>query len=306
MIGLPQADGRNIISTLQFLNRKFFRRNFGPMRARCWKTNLNSSPQWLGAAMTTDIPLNEVTTLDDLLGGEWVHTENDPPYWKPKCREARDVIRKRIFISLSNQTCCKEESHDNILADIYFRLTAFWKKDASSFLRSEHRAAWLSQFTGWVVADYFRRRITVSSHDRRVVEKLQSGVVPKETPKERTARRKREHKSLHYDLCQFEKGRGHGPDSMTPASDGWIPTWLAKPSGNLDSLGLTAPDMRVIVCGDEDSRLSAIREALQELPESDREFVLDYVDTRYRVRHTDSERQRFAVLKNNLRARLTN
>ena len=220
------------------------------------------------------IALADIRTLEELI----------------ECTEARDIIAKAVSRSLFHQTCLQDENRDELKGEIYSALKRYFLRGycdktgqspvrlSGQFLSHPNRAGWLYTFARKATANWFRHRIRQSNKDRRVADKLTTGVLPAEKPEEMQARRLAESNELHFDHNQFDGRRRRN-------------SRLPSPEKSTE---------------DEDIRLVNIREQLGKLSEDDRDFILDYLSSRHATAHTPQERHRFSKLKNKMRDAITN
>ena len=255
-----------------------------------------------------DIALNECRTLEDIIGGHYVHTsppdsgafyeDDEPQYaagdWKPNCREAYTTIHNAISTVL-RPLKFKNECREELYVEVTSKLVSALRRVARSsrtktrwitnqkFLKSENRGGWLYLFAVNVARHWIARRVRQARGDKRVREYLELRAATKETFTSEQRRATRETESLAYDRWQFDGGRGHAPDSMTKLSD--------------------RPDHRVVEYGRHgDAELAAsIREEISRLPQPDQEFFWTYLDGRYACRWTAAQRKRFQRLRERVR-----
>lgn len=209
----------------------------------------------------------------------------------PYCREADEVIEKAISGSLSQQACLQEQNRDELGAEVRGTLAEHFSDGtkrqprplSQKFLDHPNRAGWLYKFAQKTTANWFRRRIRKANHDKRVAEKLTTGIIPAETSAESEERRE-QLDPRRFDLHQFAGSRGCGPDVAVDPNPRTI-----EPASDTE-LELVA----------------AIREELKGLSDEDREFFEDYLDTRHAQAHTPQERHRFARLRKKIREAITN
>lgn len=278
-----------------------------------------------------EIPDYSERSLDDLLGGEWVHrkcvkrkcvkgtkrkyvkTERD---WIPRCPEAYRAIKSAINRSLSQHSFRQKQLHEELKSEVYSALDQYFRRqhteestNGSPFLKSSNRAGWLFTFTRQTAANYFRRLIRESNKNERITTSLTTQVIPSESPAEQQARKKREKNCLNFDHYQFERRR-----KVQKVEDR---SWqeMVFDGVPLEDINPTETPNEEVEPKDEDPstegidpRLAQIRSEVKLLPEDDREFVLEYLNGRYTHRkrvHTPAERKRFQRLCDKLRSRIT-
>lgn len=258
--------------------------------------------------MQHDITFNESRTLEDIIGGQYVHTclpdngavyeDDEPRYvagdWKPNCREAYATIHNAISTVL-RPLKFKDECREELYVEVTTKLVSTLRRVArpnrtktqwitnQKFLKSKNRGGWLYLFSVNVARHWIAERIRQAKGDKRVRESLELGAAPKETFTREQRRTTRETESLAYDRWQFDGGRGHAPDSMTMVSD--------------------RGSRRVVEYARHgDAELAAaIREEISRLSQADQDFFWDYLDGRYASRWTAAQRKRFQRLRMRVR-----
>jgi hypothetical protein len=256
-----------------------------------------------------DITLNECRTLEDILGGRYVHKkppdtgafyeDDEPQYapgdWKPNCREAYQTIHNAISTVLRPSTILRYECREELYVEITSQLVSTLRRvtrprrtkthriTSEKFLQSENRGGWLYLFAVNVARHWIARRIREAKGDKRVREYLELGAAPKETFTSEQGRTIRQAESLSYDRWQFDGGRGHAPDSMTILSD--------------------RPDHRLVEYGrhSDAEMAAAIREEISRLPQDDQDFFWAYLEGKYARGWTAAERKRFQRLRERVR-----
>jgi hypothetical protein len=257
-----------------------------------------------------DIALQDVTTVEDLVGGEFVHTlppddgafwEDDrepeaiPATWKPNCPEAERAIRKGIDDVLRPQIGLYRQNRDEAYVEVIHKLGKYLRRryrkfsgphriTHKKFLQSPNRGGWLYLFAMNTTLEWLGERIRRANGDERIKQALVRGVVPAETFTEQQDRKAAENESLTFDRHIFAGGRGHGPDEMTILSDHHECRSVEHASH-----------------GDAEL-VAAIRDEVNKLPTDDQEFFWDYLDSRYQAGgRSHADRQRFHRLRLRIR-----
>ena len=258
--------------------------------------------------MQHDNALNDCRTLEDIIGGHYVHTrppddgavseDDEPQYtagdWKPNCREAYTTIHNAISTVL-RPLKFKSECREELYVEVTSKLVSTLRKVArpsrtktrwitnKKFLKSENRGGWLYLFAANVARHWIAERIRRAKGDKRVRESLTLGAAPKETFTSEQSRTTRQAEFLAYDRWQFDGGRGHAPDSMTMMSD--------------------RPDYRLVEYAQHgDAELAAaIREEISRLSQDDQDFFWAYLDDKYARGWTAAQRKRFQRLRDRVR-----
>src|SRR5579864_3667289 len=104
--------------------------------------------------MPHDISLNAVKTVEDLLGGEFVHSS--PARWKPRCPEAETAIRQGIAGVLCTQTGLYAQNRREVYLEVKLQLAKALRKryrgggphqiTHKKFLKHPKRGGWLNIF----------------------------------------------------------------------------------------------------------------------------------------------------------------
>jgi hypothetical protein len=255
-----------------------------------------------------DNALNDCRTLEDIIGGHYVHTcppddgavyeDDEPQYtagdWKPNCREAYTTIHNAISTvlrPLKFKSECREELYVEVTSKLVSTLRKVSRPSRTKtrwitnqkFLKSENRGGWLYLFSVNVARHWIARRIRQAKGDKRVRESLTLGAAPKETFTSEQSRKAHQAESVAYDRWQFDGGRGHAPDSMTILSD--------------------RSDHRFVEYAQHgDAELAAaIREEISRMSPGDQDFFWAYLDGRYASRWTATQRKRFQRLRMRVR-----
>jgi hypothetical protein len=257
-----------------------------------------------------DIALKDVRTIEDLVGGEFVHIlpPDDgyddrepvatPGTWKPNCQEAERAIRKGIANVLRPQTGLYGQNRDEAYVEVIHKLGKYLRRRYRGpgphritnvkFLQSPNRGGWLYLFARNITLEWLGERIRRANGDERIKQALATGVVPAETFTQQQERKAGDNESLNFDRCQFAGELGYGPDEMTFISD--------------------HSDARDIEhASDGDAELAAaIRDEVSRLPLDDQEFFWDYLDSKYQSGgRSDADRQRFHRLRLRIKQAVT-
>jgi hypothetical protein len=240
------------------------------------------------------LDINDVKTIDDVVGGEWVHDGRaERPYWKPTCHEAWAAIRAGVTHVLrsvagrwSEDNLGEAENEVNIALKKYLVPQSDKRRRTritnSKFLESGNRGGWLNVFAQRTTRGWIRDRVRVANGDDRVRQAISPGyVMPDETFTEQQKRLRVQKDSLTFDAYQFQFGRGHIP---------------------FDEDGLDSREVEHQSPESSDAEnVVLLRGALAALPPEDREFMLDYVTSRYEQARSAVDRKRFQRLKSRLR-----
>lgn len=259
-----------------------------------------------------DIPLDKVRTIEDLIGGEFVHTvspddgaffdDDEPKYvvgvWKPRCREAETALRKGVDKVLGSQIRFFKQNRQEAYAEVIHKLGKCLRRryrgcgshriTHKKFLKHPNRGGWLYVFARNVTLEWLGERIRVANGDGRVKEALETGVVPTETFTENRGRKANDNDCLSFDLHQFSGKPGLGPDAMTPLSDYADPREVEQLSRG------------------ESEIVALIRQEVARLRPADREFFESYLDARYQGRTSVADRKRFQRLTTRIRQAIEN
>jgi DNA-directed RNA polymerase specialized sigma24 family protein len=236
-------------------------------------------PQYL------DTDLSTVTTFEDLL----------------ICWTARNAISVGVSHVLRVRTGrWSVENQDEAEAEVIAALGKYLRRryrktdgptriTNKKFLTSKNRAGWLCNFAKNVTKSWIRERIRVANGDDRVRQAVAPGcVVPDETFTEQQERLRLQNESLHFDVYQFQFGRGHAPVDGAFGTDD-------------DGLDQREVEHQTPEAGDAEN-VTRLRQALTALPPDDAEFLIQYVDSRYELGgHSAADRKRFQRLKTRLR-----
>ncbi len=263
--------------------------------------------------MKYDIPLDEVRTVDDLLGGEFVHTvppdseaffeDDEPGYiageWKPRCREAEATIRKAIENILRSQTGLYAQNRQDAYVEVIYKLGKCLRRryrgsgphriTHKKFLKHPNRGGWLYLFARNTTLEWLGERIRVANGDERIKEALDTGVTPKATFTEYRTLKACDNEKLSFDLHQFAGKPGRGPDEMTLLSD-----YAAH------------REVEHQLSRGESEIVALIRQEVAELSPADREFFETYLDARYQGRTSAADRKRFQRLRTRIREAIMN
>ena len=137
-----------------------------------------------------DITLKDVTTVEDLVGGEFVHTlppddgyddqepDATPGTWKPNCPEAEKAIRKGIANVLRTQIGLYSQNHHEAYVEVIHKLGKYLRRryrgpgphriTNTKFLQSPNRGGWLYLFARNTTLEWLGERIRRANGDRRV------------------------------------------------------------------------------------------------------------------------------------------
>jgi hypothetical protein len=258
-----------------------------------------------------DISLNECRTLEDIIGGHYVHTvppddgscyEDEPQYtagdWKPNCPEAHRTIQNAISTVLRPTSCLKEQNRRELYVEIVAKLHQYLRRryrgsgphkiTNKKFLQSPRRAGWLYLFALHWGRHWLAERIRTANGDERIKQVLTTGVIPSETFTGQQERQSGDNESLTFDRCQWNGNVGHAPDSMTILSD---------PSDGRTVEHASHGEMELV---------AAVRDEISQLSQDDQEFFYDYIDSRYECAHSAAQRKRFQRIRLKVKMVVTN
>jgi hypothetical protein len=273
-----------------------------------------------------DISLDKVRTIDDLLGGEFVHKnssdagaffEDDEPRfvageWRPRCPEAESAIRKGIEVILRTQTKLYTQNRQEAYVEVIQKLDQYLRRSRSKshritnrkFLKHPNRGGWLCLFAKLTTRGWLRARITKAKGDERVRFAFETGVVPKATftAELQAANGKRQAKPEKETTRQRIK-RYAADDELLK----WGHLQFAEKRGRGPADMTPVSDYaesRLIehqVSHGEAELVAIIRQEVARLSPADRGFFEEYMDSRYQGRRTDADRKRFQRLRERIR-----